>query len=113
ITRICARVDGLPLALELAAARIRILPPALLLERLEQARLPVLTGGARNLASRHHTLRNAITWSYNLLSPIEQTWFRRLGIFAGGWSLEAAEAMMEEIAENQEAVFVSPVDMLE
>jgi predicted ATPase len=113
ITRICARVDGLPLALELAAARIRILPPALLLERLEQARLPVLTGGARNLPGRHHTLRNAITWSYNLLSPAEQTWFRRLGIFTGGCSLEAAEAMMQEIAADQEAVVVSPVDMLE
>lgn len=113
ITRICARVDGLPLALELAAARIRILPPALLLERLEQARLPVLTGGARNLPGRHHTLRDAITWSYNLLSPTEQTWFSRLGIFSGGCSFEAAEAMMQEIATNQEAAIDSPVDMLE
>src|SRR5579884_1632150 len=113
ITRICARVDGLPLALELAAARIRILPPALLLERLEQARLPVLTGGARNMPGRHHTLRNAITWSYNLLSSVEQTWFRRLGIFTGGCSFEAAEAMMQEIATDQESAVVSPVDMLE
>jgi len=113
ITHICAKVDGLPLALELAAARIRILPPAFLLERLEQARLPVLTGGARNLPGRHHTLRNAITWSYNLLSPTEQTWFRRLGIFTGGCSLEAAEALMQEIATDLEPGVVSPVDMLE
>lgn len=113
ITRICSRVDGLPLALELAAARIRILPPALLLERLEQARLPVLTGGARNMPDRHHTLRNAITWSYNLLSPAAQTWFRRLGVFSGSCSFEAAEAMMQEIAADQEAAIDSPVDMLE
>jgi predicted ATPase/transcriptional regulator with XRE-family HTH domain len=113
ITQICARVDGLPLALELAAARIRILPPALLLERLEQARLPLLTGGARNMPGRHHTLRNAITWSYNLLSSTEQIWFRRLGIFTGSCSLEAVEAMMQEISEDQEAGVVSPMDMLE
>lgn len=113
ITQICARVDGLPLALELAAARIRILPPALLLERLSQARLPVLTGGARNLPGRHHTLRNTITWSYNLLSSAEQIWFCRLGIFTSGWSLEAAETMMQELAVDQEPLLVSPVDMLE
>jgi predicted ATPase len=113
ITRICARVDGLPLALELAAARIRILPPAFLLEKLEQARLPVLTGGARNLPSRHHTLRNAITWSYDLLSSAEQIWFRRLGIFTGSCSLEAVEAMMQEVAGDQEAGMISPMDMLE
>jgi predicted ATPase/predicted transcriptional regulator len=112
ITRICARVDGLPLALELAAARIRILPPSSLLERLEQARLTILTGGARNLPNRHHTLRNAITWSYNLLSPLEQRWFCRLSIFTGGWSLEAAETIMQEVVgEDQEVI--SAVDMLE
>lgn len=110
ITRICARVDGLPLALELAAARIRILPPSLLLEKLEQAPLTILTGGARNLPDRHHTLRNAITWSYALLPPLEQRWFCRLGIFTGGWSLEAAEDIMQE-GGDQEAV--SAIDMLE
>src|SRR3989440_4928130 len=115
IAQICARVDGLPLALELAAARIKVLPPRLLLERLIQARLPVLTRGARNLPNRQQTLRDTITWSYDLLSPAEQSWFRRMGIFAGGWSLEAAEAMMQgEIADSQEAhPFFSPLDMLE
>jgi predicted ATPase len=112
ITRICARVDGLPLALELAAARIRILPPSSLLERLKQARLTILTGGAKNLPGRHHTLRNAITWSYDLLSPFEQRWFCRLGIFTGSWSLEAVEALMQEVTEADHEV-VSAIDMLE
>lgn len=95
IAQICARVDGLPLALELAAARIKILTPAQLLERLTNARLTVLTGGARNLPDRQRTLRNTLTWSYNFLSAAEQTWFRRLGIFSGGCTLEAAEAIMQ------------------
>ena len=90
IAQICARADGLPLALELAAARVKVLPPALLLARLSGARLPVLTGGARNLPGRQQTLRNTITWSYDLLSRTEQAWFPRLGVFTGGWSLEAA-----------------------
>ncbi len=115
IAQICARVDGLPLALELAAARINVLPPRLLLERLIKARLPVLTRGAKNLPNRQQTLRDTITWSYDLLSPAEQSWFRRMGIFTGGWSLEAAEAMMQgEVADSQEAhPFFSPLDMLE
>ena len=91
---ICARIDGLPLALELAAARIKVLSPQLLLEQLGKARLPMLTGGARNLPQRQQTLRNTIEWSYNLLAPIHQVWFRRLGIFAGNWSLEAIEDML-------------------
>lgn len=95
IAQICSRVDGLPLALELAAARVKILTPAQLLERLTHARLAVLTGGARNLPDRQRTLRDTITWSYNLLSTTEQTWFHRLGIFTGGCSLEAAEAIMQ------------------
>ena len=93
IGQICEKVDGLPLALELAAARIKSLSPASLLERLSKARLPLLTGGARNLPGRQKTLHNTITWSYNLLSPTEQAWFRRLGIFQGSWSLEAAETL--------------------
>jgi len=115
IAQSCARVDGLPLALELAAARINVLPPRLLLERLIKARLPVLTRGAKNLPNRQQTLRDTITWSYDLLSPAEQSWFRRMGIFTGGWSLEAAEAMMQgEVADSQEAhPFFSPLDMLE
>src|SRR3989440_1927590 len=100
IAQICARVDGLPLALELAAARVNVLPPALLLERLSRARLPLLTRGARNLPSRQQTLRNTILWSYDLLSSVEQAWFPRLGVFTGSWSLEAAEAMMQGLAAD-------------
>src|SRR5437588_7954474 len=100
IAQICARVDGLPLALELAAARVTVLPPAMLLERLSKARLPVLTRGARNLPSRQQTLRNTIMWSYDLLSSVEQAWFPRLGVFTGSWSLEAAEAMMQGLAAD-------------
>lgn len=115
IAQICARLDGLPLALELAAAWVRVLPPTLLLERISQARLPVLTKGARNLPGRQQTLRDTITWSYDLLSSAEQTWFNRLGIFTGGWSLEATEAMMQGIAADQEGTTFSksPLDMLE
>jgi predicted ATPase/transcriptional regulator with XRE-family HTH domain len=96
IAQVCAKLDGLPLALELAAARIKVLPPAQLLERLsgEGARLAVLARGVRGLPSRQRTLRNTITWSYNLLAPQEQQWFARLGVFAGGWSFEAAEALL-------------------
>jgi predicted ATPase len=101
IARICARVDGLPLALELAAARVKILSPALLLERLSMARLRVLIGGAKNLPGRQQTLRNTIMWSYELLSPYEQTWFCRLGVFNGSWSIEAFEALMRFAAQDQ------------
>ncbi len=104
IVQICAKVDGLPLALELAAARVRVLSPALLLKRLSSARLAVLTGGARNLPGRHQTLRNTIVWSYDLLSPDEQLWFPRLGIFSGSWSLEATEAMLQQWTMEQESL---------
>jgi predicted ATPase len=115
IAQICARVDGLPLALELAAARVKVLPPELLLERLSRARLSMLTGGPRNLPSRQQTLRNTFTWSYELLSPVEQAWFPRLGVFIGSCSLEAAEAMMQAVAAEREdtPVFISVLDMLE
>jgi non-specific serine/threonine protein kinase len=92
IAEICARLDGLPLALELAAARVKTLPPSILLSRLG-ARLPLLIGGARDAPERQRTLRDALAWSHDLLSPHEQTVFRRLGIFVGGWTLEAAEAV--------------------
>ena len=114
IAQICARVDGLPLALELAAARVKVLPPAQLLERLTKARLPLLTRGARNLPGRQQTLYNTIKWSYDLLSKTEQAWFRSLGIFNGGWSLEAAEAMMHGVAVDLTTTdSSSPMDILE
>ncbi|MBA2597310.1 MAG: hypothetical protein H0V00_11880 [Chloroflexia bacterium] len=90
VAEICRRLDGLPLAIELAAARIRLLPPRALLARLEHT-LPFLTGGARDAPERQRTLRDTIAWSHALLSPEEQTLFRRLGAFAGGWTMEAAE----------------------
>ena len=90
IARICERLDGLPLAIELAAARVKILPPAALLKRLA-SRLTLLTGGPRDLPARQQTLRGAIDWSYGLLDEEEMTLFARLSIFSGGVSLEAVE----------------------
>jgi predicted ATPase len=89
---ICGRLDDLPLALELAAARVKALSTKQLLERLEQ-RLPLLTGGARDLPERQRTLAATITWSYDLLAPEEQDLFRRLSVFAGGCTLASAEAV--------------------
>jgi predicted ATPase len=117
--QICARVDGLPLALELAAARVKVLPPAQLLARLSKARLSVLTRGASNLPGRQQTLRKTFTWSFNLLSPSEQIWFARLGVFSGGWSLEAAEEMMQALGIDQRqeqenlSISSSTLDLLE
>src|SRR5262249_28234313 len=96
IASICRRLDGLPLAIELAAARVRVLPPDALLQRLEQP-LRTLTGGARDLPWRQQTLRATIAWSHDLLLPLEQVLFRRLAVFAGGCTFEAAEAVLGDV----------------
>lgn len=90
IAEICRRLDGLPLAIELAAARARLLPPAALLRRLGN-RLDMLTGGLTDLPERQQTLRGTIDWSYDLLEPPEQSLLARLSVFSGGWTLESAE----------------------
>jgi predicted ATPase/DNA-binding NarL/FixJ family response regulator len=112
VAAICRHLDGLPLAIELAAARARVLSPQALLERLER-RLPLLGGGARDQPERLRTMRAAIAWSYDLLSPEEQALFRRLAVFVGGCSLEAAEGLGGrcKCAEGGEA-FSSVLDTL-
>jgi predicted ATPase len=92
IAEICFRLDGLPLAIELAAARVKVLPPVAMLARLSSS-LDLLTSGRRDLPSRQQTLRKTIDWSYSLLSAAEQTLFRRLAVFSGGCTLESAEAV--------------------
>ncbi|HEX6817256.1 MAG TPA: helix-turn-helix domain-containing protein, partial [Ktedonobacterales bacterium] len=95
VVEICRHVDGLPLAIELAAARIRMLTPQMLLARLD-SRLAVLTAGARDLPERQQTLRATLDWSYHLLKAPEQRLLRWLAVFTGGWTLEAAEAICAE-----------------
>lgn len=93
IAAICVGLDGLPLAIELAAARIRLFPPEQLLNRLGSARLHTLTGGARDLPARQQTIRATIDWSYRLLTRPQHILFARLSVFVGGWTIEAAEAI--------------------
>jgi predicted ATPase len=92
VAEICRRLDGLPLAIELAAARVRLLPPQALLARLDD-KMGLLTGGARDLPERQQTLRNTLDWSFDLLSAGEQALFARIGVFAGTFDLPAAEAV--------------------
>ena len=120
VAEICRRLDGLPLALQLAAPRLTVLPPEALLARLER-RLPLLTRGPRDLPERQQTLRAAIAWSYDMLGPAEQRLFRQLGVFVG-FTLEAVEALadggpddldpLEAISTlvGQSVVFVLPLD---
>jgi predicted ATPase/DNA-binding XRE family transcriptional regulator len=110
VAEICTRLDGLPLAIELAAARIKVLPAQALLKRLEQ-RLPLLTGGARTIPARQQTMRDAIAWSHDLLSPEEQIVFRRLAIFPGGCTIDAAEAVTG--VEAGRDVFTSMVTLVD
>jgi predicted ATPase len=98
VTEICARLDGLPLAIELAAARVKVLSPSSMRTRLA-SRLQLLTGGARDLPQRQQTLRAAMDWSYDLLSPAEQKLFRRLSVFVGGCNLEGVEAVCDAKAD--------------
>ncbi|MBX2997894.1 MAG: AAA family ATPase [Caldilineaceae bacterium] len=95
VAELCHRLDGLPLAIELAAGRIRLLTPQMLLDRIQNRR-HLLTSGASDLPARHQTLWNAIDWSYTLLSEAERWVLRQLAVFAGGWTLEAAEAILEQ-----------------
>ena len=90
MAQICRRLDGIPLAIELAAARVRLLSVEQIASRLDD-RFALLTGGSRTALPRHRTLRGAIDWSYALLDEDERTLLRRLAVFAGGWTLEAAE----------------------
>lgn len=105
VAELCNRLDGLPLAIELAAARIKLLPPQAMLARLTN-RLQLLTGGARDLPARQQTLRGAITWSYDLLNEGEKILFQRLAIFVGGCTIEAAEQVCQVSGDL-------PVDILD
>jgi predicted ATPase len=99
VAELCRRLDGLPLAIELAASRVKLLSPKEILERLEH-RLELLTGGAVDLPARQRTLREAIAWSHDLLDENERVLFRRLSVFAGGWTLESAEAVAHSPEEG-------------
>src|SRR5262249_8798685 len=98
ILELCRRLDGLPLAIELAAARIKLLSPQLILARLADP-FAFLTDGARDRPARQQTLRDAIAWTYELLTDSQRRLFRSLSVFRGGWTLEAAEAIFGQAAD--------------
>ncbi len=100
VAQICRRLDGLPLAIELAAARVKLFSPQALLNRLDRG-LQLLAGGTRDLPEQQQTLRDTVVWSYDLLDAAEQALFRRLAVFAGGCTLEAIEAVCGSEAEEQ------------
>ena len=101
VAQICSRLDGIPLAIELAASRVRMLTPEQIAARLDD-RFRLLTGGSRTALARHQTLRATIDWSYSLLSEEEKVLFRRLAVFVGGWTLEAAEAVCGEDTDGSD-----------
>ena len=108
LAQICDRLDGIPLAIELAAAKIRVLSVDQIAKRLDD-RFRLLTGGSRTALEHHQTLRAAIDWSYNLLPPAEQLLFSRLSVFMGGWTLEAAESVCSDASVKSDDV----LDLLE
>jgi len=112
VAEICVRLDGLPLAIELAAARIRLFPPQALLTRLGQ-RLPLLVSSARDVPARQQTLRKTIQWSYDLLAEAEQRLFRRLAVFVGGCAFQAVEAVSEDVAQEQTSVLDTMTSLLD
>jgi len=112
VAEICVRLDGLPLAIELAAARIRLFSPQALLTRLGQ-RLPLLVSSARDVPARQKTLRQTIQWSYDLLTSHEQRLFRRLAVFVGGCAFQAVEAVAQDVAEEQTSVLDTVTSLLD
>ena len=112
VAEICVRLDGLPLAIELAAARIKLFPPQALLTRLEQ-RLPLLTSNVRDAPARQRTLRSTIQWSYDLLSAHEQRLFRRLSVFVGGCTWQAIEAVSATFGDDTALVFDTMASLID